>query len=162
MNLIDRLFGRARIRIEAVSTRHAASIAALHGGSFAQGWSQPDLARMLSEGGILADGVFIEDSPEPCGFVLSRLAADEAEILTICLDPAMRGRGLGRLLLERHMHELARRGVGRLFLEVDEKNASALALYRRHGFRQVGERPGYYAMPDGDRALALILRRDLT
>jgi ribosomal-protein-alanine N-acetyltransferase len=92
---------------------------------------------------------------------MSRLAADEAEILTICIDPAHRGRGLGHLLLERHLAHLVRRGVATLFLEVEDNNAPALALYRAFHFAKVGERPGYYLKPDGTRALALILRRDL-
>jgi ribosomal-protein-alanine N-acetyltransferase len=65
------------------------------------------------------------------------------------------------MLLDRHLHNLERRGIARLFLEVESGNKPALALYRRFGFVQVGERPGYYARPDGSRALALIMRRDL-
>ena len=59
------------------------------------------------------------------------------------------------------MRHLSRYGVARLFLEVDEGNAPALALYRSRRFTEVGTRPGYYPMPDGKPAKALILRRDL-
>jgi len=161
MSLLERLFGRPKLMIEALGPRHAARVSVLHATSFAYGWDQPEVARMLSEPSILSDGVFSGQSRQPCGFVMSRLAADEAEILTICIDPAHRGRGLGHLLLERHLAHLVRCGVATLFLEVEDNNAPALALYRAFHFAKVGERPGYYLKPDGTRALALILRRDL-
>jgi [ribosomal protein S18]-alanine N-acetyltransferase len=161
MSLIERLFGRIPVRIEPLTPYHAAEVARLHGGSFARGWDQPEVARMLADRTILSDGIFAAGIQQPFGFVMSRLAADEAEILTICIDPDQRGRGSSRLLLDRHMSHLVRRGIAALFLEVEAGNHPARALYRSSGFMQVGERPGYYPLPDGTRGLALILRRDL-
>lgn len=165
MSLLERLFAhrfrRHRVRIEPLSTEHAPTVAALHKASFSRGWDQPEVARMLSECGILSDGVFLGGSHSPGGFVMSRLAADEAEILTICLASDQRQRGFGAMLLQQHMANLVRRGTSALFLEVDEGNEAALQLYRRFGFVKVGERPGYYRKADGTRALALILRRKL-
>jgi ribosomal-protein-alanine N-acetyltransferase len=95
------------------------------------------------------------------GFVLSRAAADEAEILTIAVDPALRKGGVGRDLLRAHLGQAAAAGARRLFLEVDADNAAALALYARFQFVKVGERKGYYKRPDGKAATALVMRRDL-
>ena len=165
MSLLDRLFGhrfrRQRVRIGPLSAQHAPAVSALHQAGFARGWDQPDVARMLSDDGILSDGVFLGGSRRPSGFALSRLAADEAEILSICLSSEQRKRGFGAMLLQQHMANLVRRGTAALFLEVDEGNEAALQLYRRFGFVKVGERAGYYPKPDGTRALALILRRNL-
>ena len=91
------------------------------------------------------------------GFILSRLAAGEAEILSVAIAPAWRGRGLARPLLDLHLRRLAGLGARAVFLEVDENNAPARALYRRAGFRDVGRRQGYYQ----SGASALVLRRDL-
>jgi [ribosomal protein S18]-alanine N-acetyltransferase len=161
MNLLERVFGRPKLCIEALNPAHSTAVARLHGASFARGWDQPEVAGMLSERNVLSDGVFAGSAKAPCAFVMSRMASDEAEILTICVDAAMRGQGLGRMLLERHIQGLQRCGMARIFLEVEAVNQSALALYHRLSFAKVGERPGYYAKADGSRALALILRREI-
>ena len=95
------------------------------------------------------------------GFAVSRLAADEAEILTIAVDRAWRGRGVGRDLLREHVSRAALSGARAMFLEVDQDNAAAIALYRRFGFVEVGRREGYYRRPDGKSATALVMRKDL-
>lgn len=77
-------------------------------------------------------------------------AAGEAELLRIAVDPAHRGRGLGRLLLETCQRELAEDGLVHLFLEVRVSNAAAIQLYRTCGWKPCGRRPGYY--PDGEDA----------
>jgi len=88
---------------------------------------------------------------------MSRMAADEAEILSIAIAPARRRRGLSRPLLDYHLRSLAGLGARAVFLEVDEHNAPACRLYEGAGFREVGRRGGYYA----GGAAALVLRRDL-
>lgn len=137
----------------------AGRCAALHKAAFAAPWSVSEFESLLADSSVVADGV--GGSSTIAGFILSRRAADEAEILTIAIDPAARRRGLATALLGYHISQLARLGVAHLFLEVDQLNAAALALYRRYGFAQVGRRPGYYARPDGTRAMALVLRCDL-
>ena len=75
------------------------------------------------------------------------------------LAPALRGGGPSRVLLRGHLNRLAQAGVARVHLEVDEGNAPALKLYARHGFRQIGERTGYYLRPDGSWATRCIDRQ---
>ena len=92
---------------------------------------------------------------------MSRRAGDEAEILSVAVAHARRGRGLARTLLDLHLRRLAGFGVRAVFLEVDEQNRPALRLYARAGFREVGRRPNYYPGDGGTAASALVLRRDL-
>jgi len=94
------------------------------------------------------------------GFILSRLAADEAEILSVAVAASQRGRGLAGRLLDLHLRTLAGRGVRAVFLEVEEANRAATCLYARRGFREVGRRDAYYGGP-GAGSRALVLRRDL-
>lgn len=114
---------------------------------------------LLTSSSIVADG--IGDGRALTGFVLSRRAADEAEILTITVHGRARGGGVATRLLASHISRLSSLGVTDLFLEVDENNLPALALYRRFGFTQVGRRPSYYAKADGSKANALILKLNL-
>ncbi|WP_349369354.1 GNAT family N-acetyltransferase [Salinarimonas sp.] len=144
-----------------LSAAHAPACAAIHAASFAHGWSATDLEGLIADRGVIADGLFLGDAKRPKGFVLSRAVIDEAEILTIALDPAVRGRGFSRTLLDRHLETLRREGVARLHLEVDEANRPARRLYDRFGFVQVGRREGYYRRADGSRAAALTLSLDL-
>src|SRR5690606_10955011 len=97
----------------------------------------------------------------PAGFVLARLAAGEAEILTIAVSRTMRRHGVGRDLMEAVLRELHAQRAEALFLEVDEINEAAIALYRRLGFREVARRPAYYDQPDAPKTAALVMRRDL-
>jgi ribosomal-protein-alanine N-acetyltransferase len=80
----------------------------------------------------------------PAGLLLARRAADEAEILTFGVSPSCRRMGLGRALLQRAVAVLAAGGAKRLYLEVEDGNEAALALYRALGAVPVGKRTGYY------------------
>ena len=142
-----------------LSATAAANCARLHRTAFANSWSSADFEVLLTTSTVIADGV--GDPGALRGFVLSRRAADEAEILTIAVDLSLRGKGIATALLGAHISRLARAGVATLFLEVDESNLAARALYRRYGFHQVGKRPAYYAKADGSRANALILKLNL-
>jgi ribosomal-protein-alanine N-acetyltransferase len=96
------------------------------------------------------------------GFAVSRMAADEAEILSVAIDAGQRGRGLSRQLLLTHLGHLAGHGVRTIFLEVEENNAPARRLYERAGFGVVGRRERYYQQVGGEKLNALLMRRDLS
>ena len=136
----------------------AARCAALHGEAFALGWSELEFERLLAAGTSFSDAA--RDGKDQVGFVLSRAAADEAEVLTMVFASRWRGRALGRALLERHIQRLAQHRLRTLFLEVNEDNAAARALYVRAGFVEIGRRPAYYAAPGG-RSDALMMRRSI-
>jgi [ribosomal protein S18]-alanine N-acetyltransferase len=161
MNFFSRLFRRSAPALVDARPRDAAVLAVIHARSFHRGWSEAEFERLLSERTTLghvarADG----GRGAAIGFILSRIVQDEAETLTVAVMPAERGRGLARRLLDTHLSRLAALGAREVFLEVDEGNVSALRLYRRAGFRDVGRRDGYYRKPS-DNAAALVLGRTL-
>jgi [ribosomal protein S18]-alanine N-acetyltransferase len=139
----------------------AEACARLHAAGFAHPWSAEEIAQLVASRSTLAAAALDPANGRLRGFVLARLAADEAEILTIAVELAWRGRGVGRALLAESLRRAANAGARTMFLEVDETNAPALALYRRFGFAKVGQRPGYYRSGDGTRASAIIMRKIL-
>ena len=136
-------------------------LAAIHATGFERGWDISEFERLLADRSVVGQASRAGRRPTPTGFVLSRLAADEAEILTVAVHPRWRGAGHATLLLRTHLARLAARGVATLHLEVAEDNAAAVRLYRNLGFEEVGRRRGYYARRGGPPATALIMRRAL-
>lgn len=161
MSFLDRFIRPPAPRIEPIGAEAAFRLAAIHALAFSRPWDTLDFERLLGERGVIGDGLFLGRGTRPAGFVLSRTVLDEAEILTIALAPEARGHGHGRALLSRHLDALSRRGVRQVHLEVEEGNAPAIALYRRHGFRETGRRTGYYRKADGAQASALTMALDL-
>ena len=130
------------------------TMAAIHAESMGEGqaWSAAEFADLLAQPGARAVGV-------AAGFALIRVAAVEAELLTIAVRPGARRKGVGAGLLGQALAEAAAAGAEEVFLEVAEDNGAARALYARAGFVEAGRRPGYYRRGDGRRIDALVLRR---
>lgn len=155
MNFVTRLLSRSEPTMSEARQRDAAAIAALHAASFQRGWGEDEFHRLLIDRAVVAHRAVIGRTM--VGFILSRMAAGEVEILSVAIAPAWRGRGFARPLLDLHLRRLAGLGVRAVFLEVDEHNEPACRLYRNAGFSEVDVRKGYYQ----EGASALVLRRDL-
>jgi [ribosomal protein S18]-alanine N-acetyltransferase len=156
------IFARWLAREPVVSeagARDAAAIAALHAASFQRGWSEDEVERLLLDRSVVAHRAMT--GRVLAGFILSRIVADEAEILSVAVGDARQGRGVARQLLDLHLRRLAGLGVASVFLEVGADNAPARRLYARAGFHEVGRRTGYYSAQPGTGSTALVLRRDL-
>ena len=158
--LSDLLGGGGTALIEPASVRDAARLAQLHGMSFHRGWGEGEFETMLTERNTMVHRLKL--GRKIIGFAVSRIGADEAEILSIAIDPDHRGRGLSRNLLLTHLGHLAGRGVRTIFLEVEENNQPARKLYERIGFAVVGRRERYYQQAGGEQLNALLMRRDLS
>jgi ribosomal-protein-alanine N-acetyltransferase len=155
MGFVNRLLTRSAPVVADARPADAAAFAAMHAQSFRRGWSEQEFQRLLGERNVVAHRASVGRTF--AGFILSSLVAGEAEILSVAIAPAYRGRGYARPLLDTHLRRLAGLGARAVFLEVGEENAPACRLYRRAGFREVGRRQGYY----DSGMTALVLRRDL-
>jgi ribosomal-protein-alanine N-acetyltransferase len=142
------------MRLRRAGEADAARMAAIHAAAFDPGWSAVELAASARGRGAFALAV---DERAMLGFIIARVIAGEAEILTIAVDPSARRRGIGRALVAAAAGFAAQNGAAAMFLEVDVANSSAIALYEGEGFEQVGVRKGYYT----NGADALVLRRSL-
>jgi [ribosomal protein S18]-alanine N-acetyltransferase len=154
-----RLFRRSEPALSEISVRDAHDLADLHAASFRRGWTDGEFTRLLIEPNVVAHRIAV--ARRLCGFIVSRHAGDEAEILSIAVTATLRRRGLAQRLLDLHLRRLAGLGVQAVLLEVDEDNAAARRLYARAGFREIGRRAGYYQRPGAAPGHALVLRRDL-
>jgi ribosomal-protein-alanine N-acetyltransferase len=148
--------------LEPLVATDSPAISAIHREDFARPWTDGEFASLLGQ-----DTVFGFAAREtgrggmaPVGFVLARLAAGEGEILTVAVARTHRRHGLGWRLMDAVLRELHGQRAEALFLEVDEANEAATALYRRLGFIEVGKRPRYYESAQG-KSGALVMRRDL-
>jgi ribosomal-protein-alanine N-acetyltransferase len=131
-------------------------LAAVHAAAFSatRAWSAAEFAGLLKHSGTACIG------NHDC-FVLIRVVADEAEILTLATHPDKRRRGLARATLDAAETAAIDAGATAIFLEVAEDNTPAQALYETAAYRQVGRRPGYYLPKDTPPIAALVLRKDL-
>lgn len=136
--------------ITRASVTHAAALAVIHAAAFPprEAWGTDAIGLQLALPG--AFGLLDEAG----GMLLGRIAADEAEVLTLAVIPEARRKGVAAGLLREAKALVATAGAKVLFLEVSVANAPALALYRGAGFVEVGRRRRYYA----DSSDALLMR----
>ncbi|MEQ8310021.1 MAG: GNAT family N-acetyltransferase [Sphingopyxis sp.] len=98
------------------------------------------------------------DGDRACGFSAARMAGPESELLLLAVDPANRGRGIGRLLLADWQLWATGQGAEDYFLEMRADN-DAIHLYTRAGFSECGRRAAYYRGQDGAMRDAITMRR---
>jgi Fur family ferric uptake transcriptional regulator len=155
------------LSIRSCGVQQAGELARLHASLFDEAWDGASFRELLSHPGALAFSagpavVGTGTHPPAWGFILGRVAADEAEVLTLGVAGERRRRGIGGRLIESLCRAAASRGARRLYLEVAESNAAARALYARLGFKENGRRRGYYVRTDApaEDAIGLCLALD--
>ncbi|MDR6769447.1 GNAT family N-acetyltransferase [Azospirillum sp. BE72] len=148
------------VRLHPAGPLESGVVAALQQACFPEDpWDEASVATLTAPpAGFAVIALDVQD--QPVGFVMARVAAEDAEILAIGVLPKARQGGVGRLLVEAAVAGSRDLGATALFLEVAEDNQAAWTLYKVCGFFSVGRRPGYYKRPDG-RVAALVLRRNL-
>lgn len=122
----------------------AAEIAAIHARLFDPSWDEASVTSLLEHPASAAYLAMLGQPKHTVGFVMSQIAGDEAEILSIGVSPEYQRSGLGRSMLEGLIRSLRRAEITKLFLEVAADNIPALVLYKKMGFDEIGRRKGYY------------------
>lgn len=150
-------------KVVRVGAEAAASLASVHAQGFSDAWPAATFEALLGRPYVLALAVLVNPGASLRGFILIQVIADEAEVLTFCVEPEFRGHKLGAALLEAAAEVAREMGVAQIFLEVSEANAVARGLYARQEFVVVGRRSAYYrdpaqASPGTD---ALVMRKTL-
>ena len=151
----------ARADIENIAIRPAAeadgeAMAALHALCFDPSWEDWVMRSFVKSDSCVCLVAAAMQS-HLTGLVIAQVAAGEAELITLAVNPERRRARIATSLLHATSDTLRDRGALCLFFDVDENNSAARALYRDLGAREVGRRAGYYA----NGADALVLRLDL-
>lgn len=126
---------------------------------FGEAWSGGQLIGSLAIPATWA--MVARDSAEAdiIGFSLTRLILDQAELLLVAVASERRSIGCGRALIEAAIDQARLRGATEMFLEVRDGNNSAMALYSKCHFAEIGRRKGYYAGTKSERFDAITMRR---
>jgi ribosomal-protein-alanine N-acetyltransferase len=105
--------------------------------------------------------IVLERGGELVGYSILSIAAGEAHVLNLCVDPVFRSLGYGDRLLEEILGRARYANVREVFLEVRPSNVNALTLYRKKGFHRIARRSAYYQSREGrEDADVLSLRLD--
>lgn len=137
------------------------ALVAIHAKSFERGWQTSEFQSLLGDKTVKCFALRLSTrriTDQIVGFVLLRSVLDEAEILTIAVDPDYRKKGVGRALMEETLRKLYADRAAKLFLEVDANNQPALSLYTKLGFKKIGERQGYYRSDKDQAATAWVMQ----
>jgi ribosomal-protein-alanine N-acetyltransferase len=137
------------IEVRALEWRDVEAATRIAAASFRPGAERPEFEDELGRSIARVHVACVQG--EVVGYVLGWLAADQAEILSIAVDPDRRTRGVGRALLDHFVATMALHGASHLLLEVRASNGAAIALYEAKGLVRRGVRRSYYA--DGEDAL---------
>jgi [ribosomal protein S18]-alanine N-acetyltransferase len=123
------------------------AIVAIERQSFSDPWSQQMFEESIAAS---AQGLVADVDGAVVGYALIRTAADEAELLTIAIEPAHRRCGMARDLVVQCVVLCRNHRVNTLYLEVRASNDAAQHLYQSMGFRASGRRKNYYDEPTED------------
>ncbi|MDG1376701.1 MAG: GNAT family N-acetyltransferase [Yoonia sp.] len=114
-------------------------------------WSAEEFASLMSQTGMILCG-------DAKSFVLGRVIADEAEVLTLATHPDHQRKGLAQAALAQFLTLAQSKGATRVFLEVSETNTAAKTLYKNNNFSVIGTRPRYYVTATGDKVGADVMQ----
>lgn len=136
---------------------------------FGEAWNRSQLADAMrtrgthcllaTEDECLSTGDLHHDPAS--GFLLSRAAPGEEEILLLGVRPEHRRRGVASRLIAEFKREAAARGAERLFLEMRANNPAA-SFYSGHDFVPIGKRRNYYRQNDGTYLDAITYAHDIS
>ena len=145
------------VRFRAMTPADLPAVAAVERSTYPFPWSEGIFRDCLRVGYLCRVADF---DGEVAGYGILAMGAGEAHILNLCVRADLRGRGLGRRMLQLLVDRARDGGNEAVFLEVRPSNPRAIALYESVGFESVGRRKNYY-QAHGGREDALVLRLDL-
>lgn len=134
-----------QVQISEFQPEELPAVRALELECFSDAWSEKLLQDLLTS---KWDKTWVlKEAEMVCGYCNFRVIAGEGELMRIAVHGACRGRGYGRLLMERLLKEAEQENVADITLEVRASNVPAIALYEAYGFQKEAVRKNYYSDP---------------
>jgi ribosomal-protein-alanine N-acetyltransferase len=131
-------------------------VSAIEADSFPNPWPLEALRHELLSNPFCTSFV-VEQEGRVAGYAFLWVIFEQAHLINIAVGREFRRHGLGEALLVHALERARTQGGESIHLEVRESNATAIALYRKHGFRDLGRIEGYYS----DGAAALVMEAPL-
>lgn len=131
----------------------------IHAEAFANYWNPSDFNDFFSVSGTHA--ILAEIDETPVGMAVLRVAGEQADIITIAVRPQYRRHGLATTMMKQSIEKAVSLGADAMFLDVENGNTAAIALYAALGFTQLSRRKLYYRQKDGTYTDALVMTRKL-
>ena len=142
-----------RLRFRRMEHKDIEAVAAIESVSIIPPWSKASFEEAIEKEETYY--VVCEAGGKIKGYAGMWIAADEAEITGVAVEPESRGTGLGKDIVRHLLEKGQELGVKSFFLEVRKSNDKAIAVYEKCGFERVGERKDFYREPDED---AVVMR----
>ncbi|TFY97850.1 ribosomal protein S18-alanine N-acetyltransferase [Ramlibacter rhizophilus] len=151
---MNALVHAAEAEFEAMSEARLEAVMDIETRAYEFPWSRGNFSDSLRAGYqaqlLVAEGAVL-------GYFVAMKGLDEVHLLNLTVDPALQGRGWGRVMLEALATWARGKGAEWLWLEVRVSNLPAQRLYEHVGFRTVGRRPAYYPAAAGQREDAIVM-----
>ena len=142
-----------RLRFRRMEHKDIEAVAAIESVSIIPPWSKASFEEAIEKEETYY--LVCEAGGKIKGYAGMWIAADEAEITGVAVEPESRGTGLGKDIVRHLLEKGQELGVKSFFLEVRKSNDKAIAVYEKCGFERVGERKDFYREPDED---AVVMR----
>ena len=141
-----------RLTFRQMTQDDADAVAAIEEKSFAMPWKRDDFWREATH--ELATYIVGELDGKIIAYAGAWVSFNQAEVMSVAVDPDFRGQGVGTLLFGELIKAVKARGATAITLEVRPSNTAAIKLYKNFGLKSVGRRKGYY-IDNGEDALIM-------
>lgn len=142
-----------------VGEESAELLTRIHEECFPRYWNRDSFTNFFTVKNTFA--VLVENAGELAGMMVYRVVEEQADIITLATRPAFQRQGIAHKLLADALTHCKELGAEAMFLEVEEGNHAAIALYERAGFAHQGRRKLYYQQLNGTYTDALVMRKKL-
>ena len=141
------------MKIKRCVSGDAAAVAKIERDCIECPWSEKEIENCIRSD----DYAFFKASSdgETLGYIGVQIVAPEFNVCNVAVIESARRRGVATALVGEVVRFALEKGGGTLYLEVNEFNVGAIALYEKLGFVVYGRRPRYY----GDAA-AILMKKE--